>query len=111
MHGSTGGSWKRSTLTTATGVAQPFGKPAEHRPRDLPVSQCHRASSRPNHPRVRLLSAAGLAKLVDLRDRLTRADARLALAGAPPSVRRVLTITGLDDTMLLADSLHDAVRP
>ena len=35
----------------ATGVAQPFGKPAEHRPRDLPVSQCHRASSRPNQPR------------------------------------------------------------
>jgi anti-sigma B factor antagonist len=60
---------------------------------------------------VGLLSAAGLTELVDLRDRLTRADARLALAGAPPSVRRVLTITGLDDTMLLADSLHDAVRP
>jgi acyl-CoA reductase-like NAD-dependent aldehyde dehydrogenase len=26
-------------------------KPAEHRPRDLPASRCHRASSRPNHPR------------------------------------------------------------
>jgi hypothetical protein len=32
MHGSTGGSWKRSTLTMATGVAHPTGKPAEHRP-------------------------------------------------------------------------------
>jgi hypothetical protein len=50
MHGSTGGSWRRSTLIMATGVAQPAGKPAEHRPRDLPVSRCHRASSRPNHP-------------------------------------------------------------
>src|SRR3954447_2818581 len=51
MHGSTGGSWRRSTLTKDTGVAQPNGKPAEHKPRDLPASRCHRASSRPNHPR------------------------------------------------------------
>jgi hypothetical protein len=35
MHGSTGGSWKRSTPTKATGVAHPTGKPAEHRPRAL----------------------------------------------------------------------------
>ena len=35
MHGSTGGSWKRSTLVMATGVAHPTGKPAEHRPRAL----------------------------------------------------------------------------
>jgi anti-sigma B factor antagonist len=58
---------------------------------------------------VQLLSAAGLTELVDLRDRLTRADARLALA-APRLVRRVLAITGLDDTMMLADTLHDAVQ-
>ena len=32
MHGSTGGSRTRSTLATPTEVAQPFGKPAEHRP-------------------------------------------------------------------------------
>ena len=32
---------------------------------------------------VQLLSAAGLTELVDLRDRLTRADARLVLAGRP----------------------------
>jgi hypothetical protein len=30
---STGGSWRRSTRTMATGVAPPFGKPAEQRPR------------------------------------------------------------------------------
>ena len=47
---SAGGSWKRSMLTMATGVAQPSGKPAEHRPRRLPASNRHRASSRPNHP-------------------------------------------------------------
>ena len=47
MHGSTGGSWKRSDLTTATGVGQPRGKPQEHQgfgayrqntpPRQLPT--------------------------------------------------------------------------
>jgi hypothetical protein len=32
MHGSMGGSWKRSMLVMATGVAQPTGKPAEPDP-------------------------------------------------------------------------------
>ena len=59
---------------------------------------------------VQRLSAAGLAEVVDLRDRLTRADARLALAAAPRLVRRVLVITGLDDTMMLADTVNDAVH-
>jgi anti-anti-sigma factor len=59
---------------------------------------------------VQLLSAAGLTELVDLRDRLTHADARLALAAAPRLVRRILAITGLDDTMLLADTVDDAVH-
>jgi anti-anti-sigma factor len=59
---------------------------------------------------VELLSAAGLTELVDLRDRLTRADARLALAAAPRLVRRVLVIAGLADTMMLADTLDDAVQ-
>jgi anti-anti-sigma factor len=59
---------------------------------------------------VQLLSAAGLTELIDLRDRLTRADARLALAAAPRLVRRVLAITGLDDTMMLADTVDDAVH-
>jgi anti-sigma B factor antagonist len=59
---------------------------------------------------VQLLSAAGLTELVDLHDRLTHADARLVLAAAPPLVRRVLAITGLDDTMTLADTLDDAIH-
>jgi anti-sigma B factor antagonist len=59
---------------------------------------------------VQLLSAAGLTELVNLLDRLTRADARLALAATPPSVRRVLAITGLDDTMMLADTVDDAIH-
>jgi len=59
---------------------------------------------------VQLLSAAGLTELVDLRDRLTRADARLALAAAPRHVRRLLAITGLDHTMMLADTVDDAVH-
>ncbi len=59
---------------------------------------------------MELLSAAALSELVDLRDRLAQADARLALSAAPPVVRRVLAITGLDDTMLLADTLDDAVH-
>jgi anti-sigma B factor antagonist len=59
---------------------------------------------------VRLLSAAGLTELVDLRDRLSRAAARLAIAAAPRHVRKVLTITRLDDTVLLADTVDDAVR-
>ena len=59
---------------------------------------------------MQLLSAAGLTELVDLHNRLTRADARLALAAAPRLVRRVLAITGLDDTMMLADTLDDAIH-
>ena len=59
---------------------------------------------------VQLLSAAGLTELLDLRDRLARADARLTLAAAPRLVRRVLAITGLADTMMAADTLDDAVH-
>jgi anti-sigma B factor antagonist len=60
---------------------------------------------------VQLLSAAGLTELVDLRDRLTRVDARLALVvGGSSLVRRVLAITRLDDTMMLAGTLDDAVH-
>ncbi len=58
---------------------------------------------------VSLLCAAGLTELVDLHTRLTRVDARLALAAAPPPVRRVLVITGLDNTLTLTDTLDDAV--
>lgn len=59
---------------------------------------------------VRLLSAAGVTEVVDLRDRLARAGARLALAAAPPRVRRILAITGLDDTIVLADTVDDAIQ-
>jgi anti-anti-sigma factor len=59
---------------------------------------------------VPLLSAAGLTALLDLRDRLARADARLAIAAAPRLVRRVLAITELDDALMLAETVDDAVR-
>ena len=57
---------------------------------------------------VRLLSAAGVAELVDLRDRLARVDKHLALAAARPLVRRILAITGIADTVLLADTVAAA---
>ena len=59
---------------------------------------------------VPLLCAAGLTELVDLHDRLARVDARLALAAAPPPVRRVLAITGLDNMVTLTATLQDAVH-
>jgi anti-anti-sigma factor len=58
---------------------------------------------------VTLLSAAGLTVLLDLQDRLARADARLVLAGVPAPARRVLTVTGLDDRLIMAASVVDAV--
>jgi anti-sigma B factor antagonist len=57
---------------------------------------------------VRLLSAAGVAELVDLRDRLARVDKCLALAAARPLVRRILAVTGIGDTVLLADTVGAA---
>ena len=57
---------------------------------------------------VRLLSAAGVAELVDLRDRLARVDKHLALAATRPLVRRILAITGIADTVLLADTVAAA---
>lgn len=59
---------------------------------------------------VRLLSAAGVTELVVLCDRLTRASARLAIAAAPRHVRRVLTVTGLADIVILADTVDDATH-
>lgn len=59
---------------------------------------------------VRLLSAAGLTELVGLRDRLARAGALLALAGARPPVRRVLTATGIAGTVVVAGTVEDALR-
>lgn len=59
---------------------------------------------------VRLLSAAGLAELVDLNARLTRAGALIALTGASRTVRRMLAITGLDRVVALTETSAEAVR-
>jgi anti-anti-sigma factor len=58
---------------------------------------------------VSLLGAVGVNELVDLRDRLTRADMTLVLAAVRPVVRRVLAITGIADTIALTDTLDDAI--
>jgi anti-anti-sigma factor len=58
---------------------------------------------------VTLLSAAGVAALLDLQHRLATAGARVVLAAAPRCVRRVLTVTGLDARLLTAPSVEDAV--
>jgi hypothetical protein len=42
-----GGGWKRSDLTTVTGVAQPAGKPAATKAPGPTVRTRHRASPRP----------------------------------------------------------------
>ncbi len=59
---------------------------------------------------VDLLSAAGLTEVVDLRDRLAGVDASLAVTAARPLVRQVLAITGLDDSIMLTDTVDDAVH-
>lgn len=59
---------------------------------------------------VRLLSAAGLTELVDIRNRLARVGAPLALAAALPPARRVLTITGIAATVIVTDTVDDAIR-
>jgi anti-sigma B factor antagonist len=58
---------------------------------------------------VTLLSAAGMRVLLDLQDRLAATGARLVLARAPASVRRVLTVVGLDARLLMAPTVEDAV--
>jgi hypothetical protein len=47
MHGSMGGSWKRSTRAKATAVGHPDGKPQELEGRRAYRRNGHRASSRP----------------------------------------------------------------
>ncbi|WP_214402778.1 STAS domain-containing protein [Pseudonocardia lacus] len=59
---------------------------------------------------VQLMSAAGARELAELRDRLTRAGAPLALAGAGSLVGRVLAITGLADTVILTDTVDAAIH-
>ncbi|GAA2112664.1 hypothetical protein GCM10009780_69130 [Actinomadura alba] len=47
MHGLTGGDWKRSTSATATGAAQPIGKPTAMKTPGPTGGNRHRASPRP----------------------------------------------------------------
>jgi anti-anti-sigma factor len=58
---------------------------------------------------VRLLAAAGLRVLLDLHDCRARAGAEVVLAGAPPSVQRVLCVTGLDQTLPMIATIEEAV--
>jgi hypothetical protein len=83
----------------ATGVAHPTGKPAEHRPRVLPVSHCHRASSRPNQPRpgrkTDMTDAEGICDLVAL--------SLVRPSFVPPPIRRLRDLTRRR-TILLAET-------
>jgi anti-sigma B factor antagonist len=58
---------------------------------------------------VRLLAAAGMSVLLDLHDRRARAGAQVVLAAAPPSVQRVLGVTGLDQTLPMIATVEEAV--
>ena len=93
------------TLVTVTGEIDIATAPSLRR-HLLPLPDC---STILDLSGVRLLSAAGLTELVDLRERLIRTDACLALAAARPLVQRVLVITGLADTVTVAGTLDEAV--
>jgi anti-anti-sigma factor len=94
------------TLVTIAGEIDIASVPAlRHHLRAVPA--CHTVLELSG---LRLLSAAGVTELVDLRERLTRADATLAIAAAPPVVRRVLAITRFDGTIVVTDTIDDAVR-
>jgi hypothetical protein len=58
---------------------------------------------------VRLLAAPGLSVLLDLHDRQARVGAQVVLAAAPPLVRRVLCITGLDRNLPMTATTDEAV--
>jgi hypothetical protein len=58
---------------------------------------------------VRLLAAAGLSVLLDLRDRQARVGAQVVLAAASPLVRRVLCMTGLDRNLPMIATIDEAV--
>lgn len=59
---------------------------------------------------IRFLAAAGLRVLLDLHDSRAREGAEVVLAAAPPSVRRVLCVTGLDQTLPMLATIEEAVR-
>ena len=58
---------------------------------------------------VRLLAAAGLRALLDLRDHRARAGMQVVLAAPSPSVQRVLVVTELAHTLSMTTTVHDAV--
>jgi anti-sigma B factor antagonist len=58
---------------------------------------------------VQLLAAAGLTVLLELHDGRARVGARLVVAAAPRSVRRVLAVTGHETTFLTTDTVDDAI--
>jgi len=58
---------------------------------------------------VRLLAAAGLRVLLELRDHRARAGMRVVLAAPSPSVQRVLVVTKLAHTLSMTATLDDAV--
>jgi anti-anti-sigma factor len=58
---------------------------------------------------VRLLAAAGLSVLLDLHDRQAWVGAQAVLAAAPPPVRRVLCMTGLDRNLPMIATTDEAV--
>jgi anti-sigma B factor antagonist len=58
---------------------------------------------------VGLLAGAGLRVLLDLHDRQARVGAHVVLAAAPPLVRRVLCMTGLDHNLPMTATTDEAV--
>jgi anti-anti-sigma factor len=55
------------------------------------------------------LDSSGLRAMVTLRDRMLHADGELAIVDPADSVRRLLTITGLDEQFVIesSDDAHD----
>ena len=59
---------------------------------------------------VTLLGAAGLAELLELRERLDHAGACVVLARAPACVLRILAVTGLGLVLVTAPTLSAGVK-
>jgi anti-sigma B factor antagonist len=58
---------------------------------------------------VSFMDSTGLKVLLAAHQRLQRVGGHLALAAAGRSVRRVLTVTGLDQTFLVAETVGEAL--
>jgi anti-anti-sigma factor len=53
--------------------------------------------------------SSGLTAFVRIANRLEARSGRLAIAGPPPIVRRVLEVSGLDEAFVVVDEVPDAV--